>query len=242
MRIDATATLAEVVGTWPAAIPVLERLSIDYCCGGGRRLDEAVAAAGLDVQAVLDELTALDGAPTAADTSWSSYGMVEMVDHLEATHHQWLRAALARLDALAVKVEGVHAERHAELHAVRVLVGDLRADLEPHLVKEERVLFPMIRELAEATGGVPSSHCGTLRNPIGVMNAEHDRVGDLLAELRSTTAEYAVPDGACASYRSLYEGLAELEADTHLHVHKENNLLFPAVIAAEQRLADSRRD
>jgi regulator of cell morphogenesis and NO signaling len=139
---------------------------------------------------------------------------------------------------LAAKVESVHGDRHPELHEVRRLVEAIRADLEPHLRKEEQVLFPMVRELAAATSA-PSFHCGSLRNPITVMGIEHDRAGDLLAELRAATRHYRTPEDGCASYRALYAGLAELEADTHLHVHKENNVLFPAALAAERALADT---
>ena len=103
-------------------------------------------------------------------------------------------------------------------------------------MKEERVLFPMIRELAAATE-MPDFHCGTLRNPISVMLGEHDRAGELLAQLRSLTSDYTPPADGCASYGALFDGLKRLEADTHLHVHKENNLLFPAVVAMENAIA-----
>ena len=115
-------------------------------------------------------------------------------------------------------------------------MAELRADLVPHLRKEEQVLFPMIRELSTATEA-PRFHCGSLRNPIAVMDREHDRAGELLAALRAESGGYRVPADGCASYQALYDGLAELEADTHLHVHKENNILFPAVVAAEDALA-----
>ena len=111
---------------------------------------------------------------------------------------------------------------------------ELRTDLEPHLVKEERILFPMIRT-QESAEDVPEFHCGSVRNPIGVMCFEHDRAGELLAELRTLTGGWSAPDDACASYSLLYRGLAELEADTHLHIHKENNVLFPAAVEQEQR-------
>jgi regulator of cell morphogenesis and NO signaling len=125
--------------------------------------------------------------------------------------------------------------RHPELVQVQQQLEALRADLVPHLAKEERVLFPLIRSLA-AADTKPAFHCGSLSNPISVMLIEHERVGDLLVELRASTDGYQVPDDACASYRSLYEGLAVLERDTHLHVHKENNLLFPAVCELERSL------
>jgi len=111
----------------------------------------------------------------------------------------------------------------------------LRADLEPHLVKEEQVLFPMIRELATARVK-PTFHCGSVRNPISVMEREHDTAGAALARLRQLTNGYTPPADGCTSYEMLYRGLAELEADTHLHVHKENNVLFPLVERIERQL------
>jgi regulator of cell morphogenesis and NO signaling len=119
---------------------------------------------------------------------------------------------------------------------VKVTFTALRDDLEPHLMKEERVLFPMIRELADATTA-PTFHCGSVANPIRMMLLEHDRAGELLAELRDITNEFQPPEDGCASYQALYHGLAEIEADTHLHVHKENNVLFPAVLALEDALS-----
>jgi regulator of cell morphogenesis and NO signaling len=143
---------------------------------------------------------------------------------------------MPRLSALATKVADAHRARHPELDRIVTVYDELRADLEPHLFKEERVLFPMIRELASASE-MPQFHCGTLRNPITVMLSEHDRAGELLADLRELTNDYTPPSDGCMSYRMLFAGLAQLEADTHLHVHKENNVLFPAV----ERLEDERR-
>lgn len=232
--IDVSTTLAEVVTGWPDLAAELERRGLDYCCGGGRTLAEASTAAGLDATAVAAELNAAAyalGSAGAAD--WATMSAHELVDHLVATHHAYLWAEMPRIRALVDKIVSVHGERHPELRAVADCYGRIRADLEPHLVKEERVLFPMVRELATATG-VPSFHCGSLRNPISVMLAEHDDVGELLAELRQVTAGYTVPDDACASYQACYAALERLEADTHLHVHKENNVLFPMVVRMEQ--------
>jgi regulator of cell morphogenesis and NO signaling len=160
-------------------------------------------------------------------------GLVELVDQIEATHHAYLHTELSRLEALAEKVTAKHAVRHPELEEVRSTYAELSEDFTPHLTKEERVLFPMIRELATSPTA-PTFHCGSLKNPISMMMLEHDGVGELLEKLRALTNGYQTPANGCASYRALYDGLAELEADTHLHVHKENNLLFPAVIALEE--------
>lgn len=238
IRIDSDTTLAALVTERPDVTPVLEDLGLDYCCGGQRQLAEAAAEVGLDPEAMIARF---DQTPRSDEpVEWAGLGLTDLVAHIEATHHVYLRAALVRLDGLAEKVLTVHGERHSELSDVRALVAGLRSDLEPHMLKEEQVLFPMIRELADATV-TPDSHCGTLHNPVGMMTIEHERVGELLAQLRVRTDGYAVPDDGCASYRAFYAGLEELEADTHLHVHKENNLLFPAVLAAEQVLVAAGR-
>ncbi len=232
-------TLAQLVIAHPQLAPRFDALGLDYCCGGQRSLTEAVDAAGLDLEAITAELIATPS-PAAPDAESTWDGMDGLVDHLEATHHAYLSEALPRLVALADKVAGVHGANHPELATVAALVHEIRADLEPHLLREEQVLFPMIRELATASE-TPTFHCGSLINPIRVMLSEHDAVGELLARIRTSTGDYQVPDDGCGSYHALYSGLAELEADTHLHVHKENNVLFPAVLEIEQALSSATR-
>jgi regulator of cell morphogenesis and NO signaling len=227
--MNPTMTLAEIVTEDPGAARLLEGHRLDYCCGGRETLEDACAREGLDPELVIAELAARPAGPPA---EWSHLAPEALVDHLESTHHAYLHRELPRLVALAGKVAQVHGTRHPELGQVAALVTAVQADLEPHLAKEERVLFPMIRELAAADASAP--HRGSVSDPIRVMLAEHDQTGELLARLREVTHEYAVPDDGCASYAALYTGLAELEADTHLHVHKENNVLFPAVLAGER--------
>jgi regulator of cell morphogenesis and NO signaling len=230
--ITADMTLAEVVDAQPGSTRVMESLGLDYCCGGSRQLSDACRSAGLDQSSVLDALRTLAPSPPA---EWRTLPPAQLADHLESTHHAYLHAELPRLDALADKVAGVHGGRHPELLDVVVTYRELRADLEPHLMKEERILFPMIRELAAATPA-PAFHCGSVANPVRVMSMEHDRAGELLVRLRELTNRYETPADGCVSFRALYDGLAELEADTHLHVHKEEHVLFPAAVALEDGL------
>src|ERR687892_713334 len=119
------------------------------------------------------------------------------------------------------------AVRDPDLAEVRRFVAAIRADMEPHLMKEERVLFPAIAAL---TNGAREFAFGSVVNPIRMMGMDHDRAGELLAKLRSAACGYVVPDDACPSFRSLYERLEALELDTHLHIHKENHVLFPAAL------------
>ena len=226
MTVLATRTLGHLVAEAPARAAVLDRLGVDYCCHGQRSLADACAAAGLNAAEVSAELDAVTDA-VAVDYPKEP---AALADHIEATHHRYLHGELPELDALAVKVAGVHHERHPELVAVGRLVAELGVELEPHMLKEERVLFPAIRALVDGAREFPF---GTVRNPIRMMSLEHDRAGELLAELRAATDGYLVPDDGCASYRSLYERLERLEADTHRHIHLENNVLFPAAIAVE---------
>lgn len=219
-----TRTLGDLVADNPATARTLDRLGLDYCCHGERTLAAACAAAGLDPAAVAAELEAVE---PAGDRSWTNLEPAALADHIVEAHHVYLKEELPLLDALAEKVLGVHGERHPELARVREIVHDLRADLEPHLMKEEQILFPAIHDLVRGRQDFPF---GTVANPIRMMLSEHDRAGELLEALRSVTGGYAVPDDACASYRSLYERLEAFEADTHDHIHKENHTLFPAVL------------
>jgi regulator of cell morphogenesis and NO signaling len=226
-------TLAEVVTRDLSLARELERFGLDYCCGGAKTIAEACASRGLDADKVLDHLEA--ASVRSAPAAWSTMGIAELVDHLESTHHRYLWDELPRLCALADKVLSVHGRNHPELREIRDLVAAIRAELEPHMLKEERVLFPMIRELAQASQ-LPTFHCGSVRNPIAMMIIEHEEVGALLARLRAYADGYFVPLDGCRSYAALFAALAQLEDDTHLHVHKENNVLFPAVERVEARL------
>ena len=217
-------TLGDLVAANPAVARVLEPLGLDYCCRGDRTLVDACAATGADASVVAAAIADLD---VEGDTTWTSLDAPVLAAHIVDTHHRYLHEELPLLDALAAKVLSVHGDRHAELADVQRLVAEVRADLEPHLIKEERVLFPAINALAD---GQTEFAFGSVANPIRMMMIEHDRAGELLTELRAVTDTYRVPEDVCASYRSLCERLAALELDTHLHIHKENHVLFPAAL------------
>lgn len=222
----AESTVGELVAELPDAARILDRLGLDYCCHGDRTLAAACQSAGIDSLAVLAELAAL--IPSGA--TWVTLSAPDLADDIVATHHRYLREELPLLGALAAKVLQVHGARHPELAEVDRLLRELRADLEPHLDKEERVLFPAIHAVFE---GRREFSFGTVANLIRVMTAEHDRAGQLLSALRAATGGYESPDDVCASFHSLYDRLAALEHDTHVHVHKENQRLFPAAVAKE---------
>jgi regulator of cell morphogenesis and NO signaling len=227
----AAQSLGALVAEAPARARILEQFGLDYCCNGGRSLAEATRAAGLDPDAVIAALAAAtSGEPVA--TATEARDPLALIEDILNTHHDFLWKELPSLVALAAKVEDVHGSRHPELEAVHRLAAALKEDLEPHMLKEERILFPAIRLLVE---GQRQFEFGTIGNPIRAMRFEHDQAGAVLAELRRITAGYAVPDDACGSYEALYRRLEHVEQDTHLHIHKENNVLFPMVEAIQAR-------
>ncbi len=225
-------TLGTIVTSHPSLARQLERRRLDYCCGGAITLGQACRDAGLDAARVAAELSSAVSDEGLAP--WSTLDVDELTAHLVETHHRYLWDELPRLQALLDKVVDVHGDRHPELHEVARCFRAIRTDLEPHLTTEERVLFPAIAQLASSPTA-PTFGFGTIGQPISAMLCEHDEIGAQLADLRAATNDYTVPDDGCASYRALFDGFEQLEADTHLHVHKENNVLFPRVVLLEDR-------
>jgi regulator of cell morphogenesis and NO signaling len=237
--IDLTRHVADIVVDRPLAARVFERHAIDYCCHGDRPLADAAADAGVDVRQIADELDAVARGATGAGSALPD-DIGGLIGHVVSVHHTYLRRELPRLGDLMTKVVAAHAERHPEVLAVQRTLDELTADLLPHLLKEERMLFPMTIELLGSTGASHANsqpHCGSISNPIGVMHVEHDRVGELLAQLRRSTDGFRPPADACPTWHALDAGLAELEHDVHTHVHIENNVLFPAIERLEASLA-----
>lgn len=228
VQLGPDSTLAEVILARPGAERVLERFGLDYCCGGARPLRDATAPLGLDPDEVLVAVEAVEVDPIP---EWNGLAPAELTVHIEDVHHAYLHEELPRLNTLALRVAGVHGGHHPELREIARVYGKLRDELEPHLRLEEETVFPMIRRLA---AGEPLDTDRT-EAPITALMAEHDDAGALLERLRSLTDGYRTPADGCASYHALFDGLAQLEADTHLHVHIENNILFPAVAALEAR-------
>lgn len=230
-RLQPSMTLAEVVDAFPQLAREFERRGLDYCCNGSRTLGVACELAGLDPLATISELC--DVSPISEAGEWTTMSLGELVDHIQATHHRSVTTEIPRITALIDKVVEVHGVRHPELVEIAACFAELVADLVPHMAKEERVLFPMIRELANSPG--PMAVQRGLSRSIVVMLGQHDAVADILGKLRHLTGNYTPPPDSCATYAACFNAMAELEADTHLHMHKENNVLFPLVMRLESQ-------
>ena len=239
MSAIATKTVGELAAENPAAARVFEELGIDYCCGGGNTLEQACRVARLPLEQVADsmEMALETGRAMAQDQGWKTESLAGLIAHIRNTHHQYTRAAIARLGPLFDKVCSIHGENHPELGRMRAAFGGLAQELATHLMKEEMVLFPYIVRLEEAVlekSPVLPAPFGSVRNPVAMMVREHDGAGQALRAMRAAGNGYLAPPDACASYRSLYQALAEFETDLHQHIHLENNILFPRAIEMER--------
>jgi regulator of cell morphogenesis and NO signaling len=220
-----------------AAVRVLESHGLDYCCQGRASLEAACRALNLDPAALLREIEEAEAARPEPGVDWTTAPVRDLVQHIINTHHAYLRHELPALEARLHKVVQAHRERHGGmlLELARTFLG-LKAELEAHLAKEEEVLFPVAISYEESLARGESLEpvmFGTVQNPIRCMETEHEHAGAALARIRQLTNGFTPPPDACVTFRSLYAGLAELERDLHLHIHLENNILFPRTIQLE---------
>lgn len=235
-------TVSELVVQFPQMRLHLEKMGIDYCCGGKLPLSAAATQAGVEWSMMLAALKdVLVSEPKGHDnTDWNSVSLSLLVDHIVNTHHVFTKEQLPRLNDLGARVEKAHAAEHGEmLSHLRRVYGSLRDELGPHLMKEEQILFPAIKGIDAFMSGAgvrPVVHCSSVANPISQMEHEHESAGNALAELRQLTGNYQLPTDACQTFAALYEGLQVLEADLHEHIHLENNILYPKSIAQEQEM------
>jgi len=220
-----TKTVGQLVVERPLRARVFEKHGIDFCCGGRKPLRTACEEHGVAVAEVTRAIEAAATAPTA-ERDWTHEPLGALVTHIVTTYHDSLRTELPRLGTMALKVMQVHGARAPHLARLNELVTAFAEDMFAHMHKEEMVLFPSIREIENGEASQPA----WIEMPIGVMVQEHDSAAALLAEMRRVTDDYVAPEWACQTFRALYHGLAELESSMHVHVHLENNILFPRAL------------
>lgn len=230
-------TVREIALESPLTTRIFEEYKIDYCCHGDTPFDEACRSAGVQPEIVTDQINDVLSSSKEIE-SLSSLPLNGLIEHILDKHHRYTREEIAHLSPLITKVASRHGDHYKYLLELKDLFNAVCTDLEPHMQKEEKVLFPYIVDLEfRCLNGlaVPFPPFGTVNHPIAVMTSEHDVVGDLLAGMRELTNDYQLPDGACPSFTALYHRLAKFEHDLHQHIHLENNLLFPRAIELERQ-------
>jgi regulator of cell morphogenesis and NO signaling len=238
MQTATEKTVREIALEYPSSIRVFESLGIDYCCGGKRPLSDACTHAKVDFDRVLQllENAKLDcQAPDAEE--WKQKPLHELIAHIVAKHHGYVRQETPRVHGLLTKVSAKHGPTYPEIARIDELFSAIGQELSTHMLKEEQVLFPYVERMEQALlagDPVPVPFFGTVKRPIASMVAEHDDAGALLSQIRSLSNGYTAPPGACPTFLALYRGLEEFERDLHHHVHLENNILFPRAVEMEQ--------
>lgn len=218
--LGAEQALGQIAVQLPGATAVFRRLKLDFCCGGQVSLKQAAQDKGLDLQAVLAELSQLqrpDALPAASEPG-------PLIDHILARYHEVHRAQLPELVRMARRVEAVHREHPDVPAGLADFLEQMEQDLLSHMMKEEQVLFPMLK-----AGGNPF-----VVQPIGMMRHEHVDHGVALEKLAALTDDATPPAEACNTWRALYAGIAQLNDDLINHIHLENNVLFPQFEASTQ--------
>ncbi|HLO03430.1 MAG TPA: iron-sulfur cluster repair di-iron protein [Symbiobacteriaceae bacterium] len=228
-------SIGEIVAEFQGASNLFKKYAVDFCCGGGRSLNQALAQKGIDVQVFLTELEAAYAAEqtrTAKPTTdWRVAPIPKLITRIVRVHHDYLRSELPALSAFTTKIANVHGSRHAELVELAKLFHELKAEMEEHMVKEEGTDFPAIQAWAESGDEADRAKAVAI---LDALEAEHDHAGRLLERMREITDGYALPADACRTYTLTFEKLAALEDDMFNHVHLENNILFNRVRNAQR--------
>lgn len=218
---------------------VFQTYGMDFCCGGGQSLESACAKSGVDAAVVARELEAVSSTHDAMVPDFKAWRPDVLIEHIVSVHHAYVARMLPVVLAHAQKVGSVHGANHPETIRIAELFTAVANELEHHMFKEEQVLFPYIVHMVKAKAGEASyggAHFGTVRNPIRMMEAEHESAGTALAEIRAISGGLVPPADACTTYRVLYQELDAFERDLHQHIHLENNILHPRAIELETEL------
>jgi len=234
-------TIGEIVKENYQTAEIFKKYNIDFCCGGKATIDEVCSVNNIS----MDELTsALNKAESnsGSDTgkNFKDWEPDFLANYIINVHHKYVNENLPLLSEFTNKIANVHGERHPELLQIAELFKEISSELQQHMMKEENILFSYIISLYSAfknKSQISPSPFGTVRNPIRMMEMEHENAGSLLKQIRELSGNYKLPEDACNTYTVTYKKLDEFENDLHQHIHLENNILFPRAIELEDDLS-----
>ncbi len=234
-------TVGELVAEDYRAAGVFKQYGIDFCCGGKKTVAEVCSDKGVPLAELEEKLAHLEDRPAQQRLQFNEWALPFLIDYIINIHHTYVKEKLPQLLEYGRKVAKVHGHAYPETIIIANKLELLAEELFAHLRKEELILFPYVKELwkaREAGETVSAPPFQTAKNPIRVMEAEHEFAGDTMAEIRQLSRDFTPPEGACNTYRVLYALLEEFEEDLHQHVHLENNILFPQAVGLEIALKE----
>jgi len=222
-----TKLLGSIVSDDFRAAEVFMQAGIDFCCGGKKTLRQACEEKSIDVSALVGKLEVLADAPANPGMNFNDWSLDFLADYIVNSHHTYIVKAMPDLLFYTRKIANVHGDRHRELFQVAEIMVHLNVELLPHLKKEEEVLFPAIKEVLRTDSAEARK---TIASEIARMSGEHEFVGGAMDTINTITRGYVVPDDACGTYRLAFKLLHQFEDDLHVHVHLENNILYPKAL------------
>lgn len=236
MSLTSDKIIGDLVAEDYRAATVFKKHNIDFCCNGNRPIKEACEAENLDAEKITEELVQiLNTQVGASGNAYQSWPLDLLADYVEKTHHRYVEEKIQEIKPYLEKICKVHGDRHPELFKIKELFEASAGEFAMHMKKEELVLFPLIRKLEAASkeNKVPER---SVVAPINQMMSEHENEGERFREIAALSGNYTAPADACNTYRVTYGLLKEFEDDLHLHIHIENNILFPRSIEREEGL------
>lgn len=234
-----TVTIGNIVARDLRTARIFKKHGIDFCCGGKKSLEQVCQAKNIDPDLLEQEILSVTEDLPIQGSNATNWSMDFLVDYILNVHHAFIRERTPDLLFWSQKVSRVHGEKHPELILVDELFSALSDELEMHMFKEEQILFPYVRLITSAEKNQAKFSpppFGSVVNPVSVMEHEHESAGIAITEIRRLTNDFTPPEDACNTYKAFYAGLKEFESDLFLHVHFENNVLFPGAAAMEKRL------
>jgi len=229
-------TIGELVAKDFRKAEIFKKYNLDFCCGGKKTVTQACNDKKVDYMTIEKELTALDAMQATPSQNFDEWNLDFLVDYILNTHHDYVKKSIPVLLEYTHKVAKVHGSSHPEVKTIAQKFDEAAEELSGHMCKEEQILFPYIKQLFLAKSNklqTPYTAFGTVKNPIHMMEHEHDVVGDIFKEIRELSNNYTPPEDSCATYKVSYLKLKEFEEDLHQHIHLENNILFPKSILLE---------
>lgn len=236
MNFNTETRVNEIALSDPGARRILEDAGVDYCCGGGKSLLNACMRANVTAEMILEQLRQNSRKTETEESGWKRAPLAELTRHIRDRHHGYVRDVIPRLCGMLAKVREKHGSKHREVGEIEKLFGDVAREMLMHMQKEEQILFPYIDALeraADGQGAIEPPFFRTVRNPIYSMMKEHEAAGELVRQIRTASNCYRAPEGACTTFQAAYQELEQFEKDLHLHVHLENNILFPRALELE---------
>jgi regulator of cell morphogenesis and NO signaling len=236
MEILAYPTVGSFVANDYRTATVFQKYGIDFCCKGGRTIDEVCEHKKISTDTLLNELNEVSNDTNKHLADFASWPLDLLVDYIEKRHHRFILETTPSLRQFLEKLCKVHGERHPELFKIREEFNASADELALHMEKEETILFPFVRKMVAAKNAhqkAEQSAFGTIQNPIQMMMHEHNVEGERFRKIATLSNNYTAPDDGCTTYKVAFALLKEFEADLHLHIHLENNILFPNAITME---------